>query len=132
MYASLHQSAAMAYEVQDASEGEETEAFITEVLPGKFNENVGGGRTVELRVEVGEECWISDNAVTGHVIPSKTHMFNYRQVSKFLLTACGKNIPVEDRCDLGITFRSNGRDVPLLLRDEGHALQLHYHLLSLR
>lgn len=51
--ASLRQSAGIAYEIQDASEEEETEAFVTQVLPGKFNDHLGGGRTDERSVRVG-------------------------------------------------------------------------------
>lgn len=40
----------MAHEVQDVFVGEETEPCVTEVLPGKFNDNVGGDRTDELSV----------------------------------------------------------------------------------
>ena len=81
---------------------------------------------------VGEETWVLDNGASKLMAPKSDFMFNYRQHSGNVRTACGRLLPIEGSGSIKVDIRSDTGIVPLHLANVLHVPSLCHNLLSLR
>ena len=111
--------------------GEEQDAFICDA-PYKFSDEPGKRGRNALAWQMGDLPVICDNGASCHMSHSSTGMINYREANATMRMASGRRYPIKGYGELRLPSRSSSGEVPLLLRDVGHAPSLSYHLLSMR